>query len=104
MSALEIPLTPEAQKLSVQLGGTVYNLTVRWNTAEEGGWIIDIFNMDGSAKLLGVPMTTGNDMLEQYAYLGFGGKLFCGTDGDLTAPPTYENLGQTAHLYWEPDV
>ena len=100
----EIPLTPGAQKLSVKLGETVYNMVIRWNTSDEGGWILDIYNRDGTAKLLGVPFTTGNDLLEQYAYLGFGGKLFCGTDGDLTIPPTYDNLGLTAHLYWEPDV
>ena len=102
--SLEIPLSPEAQKLSVQLGTTVYNLVVRWNTSDEGGWILDIYNTDSSAKLLGVPFTTGNDLLEQYAYLDFGGKLFCGTDGDLTIPPTYDNLGLTAHLWWEPDA
>lgn len=104
MSTYEIPLSPEAQKLSVQLGKTVYKLTVRWNTSDEGGWIIDIFDSDGAPKLLGIPMTTGNDLLEQYQYLDFGGKMFCGTDGDLTTPPTYENLGLTAHLYWEPDA
>jgi hypothetical protein len=50
--------------------------------------------------LSGVPIITGADLLAQYAYMNFGGQLRAQTDGNLTAVPTYENLGNAGHLYF----
>jgi len=99
----EIPLRPEAQIVSVQLGATIYILRLIWVDNPEAGWLLDISNADGEALLTGVPLVAGADLLEQYPDLGFGGKLFCGSDGDLLTPPRYDNLGVTAHLWWSPD-
>lgn len=103
MSTFEIPLRPQAQTLSVLLGETIYNLRIIWVDAPDTGWLMDISDANGEALLTGVPLVAGADLLEQYRDLGFVGKLFCGTDGDLLTPPTYGNLGVTAHLFYEPD-
>lgn len=99
----EIPLRPEAQIVSVQLGATIYILRLIWVDNPEAGWLLDISNADGEPLLTGVPLVAGADLLAQYPDLGFGGRLFVGSDGNLLEPPTYENLGVTAHMWWEPD-
>jgi hypothetical protein len=43
---------------------------------------------------------TGTDLFEPFAYLNFGGKLVAQTDHDSGAIPTYENLGNTSHVYF----
>lgn len=99
----EIPLRPMNQTCSVALAGRVYSLRLMWCAASLA-WIMDILSQEGEPLVMGVPLVTGADLLEQYKYLSFGGKLFVTTDGDNRAPPTYENLGVNSHLYWEPDA
>jgi hypothetical protein len=101
-AVFEIPLqaaTP--QQLTVSLNGVQYKLTVRYNSPS-GVWILDIADGTGNAIMQGIPMVTGADPLEQHAYLGIGGQLICQTDNDITAVPTFANLGQTSHLYFIP--
>lgn len=103
-TVFEIPLqaaTP--QQLTVSLNGVQYQLTVRYNS-QNNAWTLDIAGNSGNAILLGIPMITGADLLEQYKYLGFGGQLICQTDNDIEAVPTFNNLGQTSHLYFIPDA
>ena len=38
----EVPLTPDPQTFNIILGITEYALTLYWNPADEGGWILDI--------------------------------------------------------------
>ena len=103
----EIPLQPNAQTLSITLGDTTYNLRLIWTWVPYGTWILDINDQFGTPIVQGIPLVTGVDLIGQYSYLnigGFGnaGYLFCGSDGDPTTPPTYENLGKTARLWWQP--
>ena len=104
MAIFEIPLKPFAQTISIQLGAIDYNITVYWNDAPDGGWTIDFFDANANPILCGLPMVTGANLLAQYSYFNFGGVLFCGTDGDLSIPPTYTDLGTTAHLWWQPNA
>jgi hypothetical protein len=95
MRAYVIPLTPEPQSFGIVLGGREYRLTVRWFEAPEGGWHLDISEPDGAAPLVvGIPLAAGCDLLEQYAYMEFGGELWI--DGEL--PPNLENLGAGVDL------
>jgi hypothetical protein len=90
-----IPLKPEAQSFGITLAGKEYRLTVRWFDAKEAGWTLDIEKPDKAAAIvLGVPLATGCNLLEQYAYLEFGGELW--VDGEL--PPTLDNLGTEVEL------
>lgn len=103
-TVFEIPLqaaTP--QQLNVSLNGVQYQFTVRYNS-QNNAWTLDIADSSGDAILMGIPMITGADLLAQYKYLGIGGQLICQTDNDITAVPTFTNLGQTSHLYFIPDA
>jgi hypothetical protein len=90
MQAYTIPLTPEPQSFGIVLGGKEYRLTVRWLEAQEGGWHLDIQEPDNAAPIImGMPLVAGCDLLEQFAYLEFGGELW--VEGEFPATP--ENLG-----------
>ena len=98
----EIPLkggTPSFQ--TVSLGGVRYQLFVHW-CDPLGTWVLDLADQLGNPLVSGIPMVTGADLLAQYAYLSFGGALVAQSDFDWTEPPTFDNLGQTGHIYWIP--
>lgn len=96
----EIPLTSVSQKFAIQLAGATYNLTVSWNTAPTGGWVLDIADSNDEPLVAGIPLVTGADLLAQYEYLNFGGQLLVQTDYDAFAVPQYGNLGTQSHLYF----
>lgn len=98
-TAYEIPLTATPQSFSITLGGTQYNVTLKWNVSA-GVWVIDLADVDGNPVLCGVPLVTGVDLLEPYGYLNFGGQLFALTDNAPDTPPSFTDLGDTSHLYW----
>lgn len=101
----EIPVTGGGnQSFTVDLGGTTYQLALNWRAARDAGWVLDIANSDGTALVNGIPLLPGIDLLGSYKHLviGGGGTLYVTTDGDPQSPPTFANLGQTAHLYWVP--
>ena len=93
MNIHRIPVTPTPQIFNITLAGREYRITVRWNTAPEGGWWLDIASPDkGEPIVLGIPIVTGVDLLEPYEHLGIGGGIICWS-GSSDAEPTYENLG-----------
>ena len=104
MANYEIPLSAANQSFTVTLGTTDYRLTVIYRDAKEAGWILDIADTEGNAIVSGIPLVTGHDLLEQYAYLGIGGQMIVATTGDPYAVPTFENLGDACKLYWIPDA
>lgn len=99
-STYEIPLSPEPQTFAIDLAGTTYRLRLVYADVDQGGWVLDISDVSGNSIVAGIPLVTGHDLLEQYAYLGFGGQLFVATDGDPDLVPTFANLGVTSHLYF----
>lgn len=98
MSVFKVPLSPQPQKFSIELGGTTYNLRFFWNDAPEGGWSMNINDFNDDPIVQGIPLVVGADLLAQYAYLGFPGALFINTDFDPLAPPTFSNLGIQSNL------
>lgn len=96
---VEIPLLPTPQALTVLLGNVYYQLNVQYRDAVAGGWFIDIADSTGVPIIQGIPMVTGCNLLEQYAYLGINVDLRVQTDHDPDQQPTFENLGLTSHLY-----
>lgn len=77
-------------------------MNMKWNKSAQC-WVVDILDESGAALLSGVHMVTGSDLLSQFRYMGFGGKLMVQTDGDITAVPTFENLGVQGRLYFIAD-
>lgn len=96
----EIPLSPQAQTFGITLAGRPLAMTLKFMEAGGAGWILDIADSRGNPLVGGIPLVTGHDLLEQYAYLGLGGQLFVSTNGDPDAVPTYANLGVASHLYF----
>ncbi len=96
----EIPLSPDPQRFSIALGGAAYLMRVTFADVADGGWVLDIATADGVAIVNGIPLVTGADLLAQYRHLGFIGSLIVQTDHDPDAVPTFENLGDTSHLFF----
>ena len=96
----EVPLTATSQTFSISLVGVKYFLSVIWRDAVEGGWMLDIMDQNKTPLVCGISLVTGVNLLMQYEYLGIGGGLMVTTDGDPTAVPTYDNLGNTSHLWF----
>jgi hypothetical protein len=95
MRAYTIPLSPEPQSFAIVLAGKEYRLTVRWSDADEGGWYLDIEEPERAAAILmGLPLVTGCDLLEQFSYLEFGGRLRV----DSVLPARLDNLGTDVEM------
>lgn len=99
MIAYEIPLSPRPQTFSIALGGITYKMTLRWNVPS-AVWMLDVADATGALLVGSIPLVTGVDLLAQYAYLGFTGKMVVQTDHDPEAVPTFSNLGTAGHLYF----
>jgi hypothetical protein len=95
----EIPLSPTPQTFAIELDGVSYRMIVKWCPVN-GFWLFDLALADDTPILQGIPITTSGDLLGQFGYLGIGGQLIAQTDHDPTAPPTFDNLGVTSHLYF----
>jgi len=104
MAVYEVPLTAQPQNFAIRLAGVNYQMTLWWNNAAMGGWTLDVYDNESNPIVTGIPLITGADLLAQYSYLGFNGSLYCYTDNDATAPPTYTNLGAGSHLYFTTEL
>lgn len=99
MIAYEIPLSSLPRTFSIALAGVVYKMTLRWN-GYAVSWMLDVAGATGDLLVGSIPLVTGVDLLGQYRYLGFRGKLIVQTDHDTKAVPTFDNLGTAGHLYF----
>ena len=102
-SFFTIPLTPSPQRFGITLGGTDYRLTTRYRNAPEGGWTLDIADNNDVPVVVGIPLVTGANLLEQYPHLGFRGRLYVQTLDEPDAVPTFDNLGRDSLLFWVTD-
>ncbi|MFO3907585.1 hypothetical protein AAHD62_24225 [Enterobacter hormaechei] len=98
MKINEIPLSANNQTFRIALGAATFTLRVIWRDA--AGWIMDVMDSGGQPLLLGVPLVTGVNLLEQYPELGINGALMVKTNEDAAEYPTKTNLGAGAQLYF----
>ena len=90
-----IPLTPVPQSFNIALAGVDYQLTVKWASALESGWYLDILTPGNATPILmGLPLVTGCDLLEPYRYLNFNGSLIL----DSVLPASIDSLGENQQL------
>lgn len=94
----EIPLKPESQEFDISLAGVTYHIKLRW-CPPNNSWILYVMDSNQNPILSGIPLITGADLLEQFAYLEIGGKLIVQSDFDPTLVPNYASLGNTGHLF-----
>ena len=59
-----------------------------------------IADADGKTLAAGVMITSGEDILQQFAYLGISGEIYAATDGDADVVPTFDNLGVGGQLFY----
>lgn len=105
MDTFIIPFSNVPQDFSITLANKELRMVTKWNASDEGGWLLDIFDGITDASIIScVPLVTGADLLEQYEYLGLGGRLIVYTDGDELATPTLENLGVESNVYFQTEV
>lgn len=96
-----IPLVNTPQSFNIELGSLNYTLVVKWNDADEAGWVMDILDQDTQNPIAcNIPFITGADMLEGLEYLEIPGQLIAYTNGDQYAVPTLDNLGTNSNLYF----
>lgn len=96
----EIPLTPEPQTFSIVLGGNTYRVSLIWRENEQAGWVMDLADINNVPLVCGIPLVTGQNLLMQYSYLGFGGAMAVISDGDPFVVPTRDTLGVSSRLYF----
>lgn len=96
----EFPLSPESQQMQITLGTTEYTIRFYWCASIYPGWMIDLSSLDGTPLARGIPLTAGEDVLQQLGYLGFEGQIRVATDEDPLVEPTYENLGTNGAVYF----
>lgn len=94
----EFPLRPEAQQIRIQLGEAEYIVRFGWGDTTDGGWFIDISNADGAPLVRGLALTAGENVLQQFGYLGIPGEIRVQTDADDLVEPTYANLGRNGKV------
>lgn len=94
-----IPLVPQNQEFYVSLNGTTYHLKVKWNSFQQS-WSLYIEDDQQNPILSGVPLVTGCDLLEQFAYLGLGGAMVVQSSNNPDEVPDYTSLGSTGNLFF----
>lgn len=97
-----IPLSNVPEQFEITLAGVNYQMTSKWNDADDAGWVIDIAASDGTPIVCNIPLITGADLLDGLEYLGLGGKLYVMTNGSSPFDtPTLDNLGADSNLYFQ---
>lgn len=95
-----IPLTAAPQAFALELAGRPLRLVSRWND-EMPAWVLDVYDgITGAPLILCVPLVVGLDLLEQFRHVGIPGSLICTTLAAPLEPPTFENLGGAANLFY----
>jgi hypothetical protein len=95
-----IPFSNAPQEFSISIDSREITIFQRWNEFSNC-WVIDISDTLTSASLIaGLPLVTGADLFEPFPELGLSGSLLVYTDGNSSAVPTLDNLGQDANVYY----
>ena len=104
-STFLVPLANVPQSFEIVLAGITYNMTCKWNDADEAGWVFDIADQNETPLACNIPLITGADCLEGLEYLGIQGQMFVVTSGsNADAVPTLTNLGVDSFLYFVTSV
>ena len=95
-----IPLTNTPQQFDITLSNIQLTFVLQWNPFLQS-WMMTLIDAKSQMPLLlALPLVTGVDLLVQFRYLGIPGSLVVYTDGDETAVPTFDNLGEESNLYY----
>lgn len=96
----QLPLQNTPQTFTTTLSGIIYTLTLQYQNVVQGGWTLDIGDVNNIPILQGIPLVTGVNLLGKYNYLGFLGGLYVQTTTDPDAVPTFQNIGIDGQVYY----
>lgn len=100
----KLPLKNTPQRFAIELAGKQLIMETKWNE-EQPAWELNVYDGVTQEPLItSMPLVTGANLLEQFAHKGIPGQLIAYTEGDEFAPPTLDNLGVEAELYYLVDV
>jgi hypothetical protein len=99
-NAYLIPLSTDPEIFPIDLAGTTYTITCKWNDQGQY-WCLDLADVNAVAIASNIPLITGADCLSGLDYLEIGGSLYVLTSGASPDDvPTLENLGIDCNLYF----
>jgi hypothetical protein len=101
VQAYEVPLIPAPQAFQIALSAIGYQFEVYWCWPAQC-WMANLYDAHSQPLILGLPLTTGVDILGQFVYVGVPGRMVVQTDHNALVPPTFANLGIQSHLYYVP--
>lgn len=90
----ELPVAPWPQDFQVTLRRRrTFRFVTQYRTADEAGWLIDLFDVTAGAPLVrGIAVVTGLDLVWQYDAFDLGFHLIMQCGGGRTTP-TFESFG-----------
>jgi hypothetical protein len=100
VAGFRIPLVNIPQTFDINLSNLPFKMKITWNDAMKS-WMMAL--LDGNTQdvlIESMPLVTGADLLEQFAYLQIPGQLIVFTKGGVTDEPTFDNLGADSNLYY----
>lgn len=95
----QIDLKPEAQIFEIDLGKRTYKMKVYYNSIMST-WMLDLYETNDTAIVLGTPLVTGVNILENLRYKNIDGSLILYTEGDADHIPNKDELGTKSLLYF----
>lgn len=102
MSVYTIPLSGRPERFQVMLHSITYTFRLIYCDTDQGGWMLDIGDPQGTPILCGIPLLPGQNLIGQHQHLDIGGEgagLYCKTvSGE---PPNASNLSDAALIFVE---
>ena len=98
-NAYLVPAQSQNQEFDISLNGVTYRFKLRWNS-KSNCWMLNIYNDQNELVLPSIPLVTGCDLLEQFAYLGLDGALVVQSTNNPDLVPSFSALGSTGNLFF----
>ena len=99
MVTQDFPLLPaSAQEMQITLGSREYTVRFYFIDTSEGGWMMDLYDLEQLPLARGLPLVAGENVLQQHAYLGVEGEIRVQVDEDVLAEPSFSNFGTTGRV------
>lgn len=106
MTVYDFPLRADVgpQKMSITLGTVEYKIRFYYANVPDGGWFMDVRDLSDDPLVLGLALTAGENVVQQFDYLGFEGGIGVCVDFDYTLEPTYDNFGKNGKVQFITDA
>jgi hypothetical protein len=99
MATQDFPLAQAtAQEMQITLGSLEYTVRFYFIDTAEGGWMMDLYDLQQRPLARGLALVAGEDVLQQHKYLGVQGEIRVLVDQDPLQEPTFENFGGTGRV------